>query len=792
MGTPLCDVRKLYKVLMGEINNSQLVVGASQKQEILKEVKGVLKHAVDRNLVRESFHSKRNAFDAWRQVVEITFAVCPADMIPVDKKQAILMEILNQLMPRITDEDALPELASAVAGTVLSLMANFWFTCTQIDSMKNPNEISVISMETVCAIFPGLVEGIIAVGSGQARTRANLYGAFLYYIQIGQMYNSITKEGEEEGGIFGKQNKETWETKTMQTLYKYGDSFLDIVAKDMCQGTCIARMMAMSTMDAIASLDWKHKYLMLMTSRGYLRVLVDQLLEEDAELQSVLSLQPQSMKPLYLFESKMSFLAKVASTDYGAQTLLQFGLISRLTECQFLDFHVEKPTLLTNTNTMGYTHSEDPFLPSLLERYSKIFSSFARLILAFLSSVGIQHQVAISQIQNLVMNHEDLFNTILNDSGESHSMTSLKQLSLAIAIVSLLPITDKRDDAWEMLTEEQRAWRSFMNRIHRLMLSLLNKYSITACKKIMNQTLQAENLDSSMITSPSANQMSVTALETQNALLQIRSRVLTFCKNVISSQGLSGPYARVMFAPSFTDNVGQETRLITGKPVSKKQLPNLSLIVGDLKSCPSQLSKCLEHLKVLDRKIDSLQDLPSDELREIISQESESERLPFHQRQVVALRILRKLRELRQNQANLLSYIIEHSVYILWRHIDYYYLHCVPTDGSFMVSDTSRSNHSRARHLNATDSSFSSPLRSTTSAVTATLSANQSRLDQTLPTAVDKDEINDLKAETPKILTDKLWQSILEADKVHVSSRSRLSFLSSLVRRLQSIVKLNS
>ena len=50
-------------------------------------------------------------------------------------------------------------------------------------------------MEAVCAIFPGLVEGIIAVGSGQARTRANLYGAFLYYIQIGQMYNSITKEG---------------------------------------------------------------------------------------------------------------------------------------------------------------------------------------------------------------------------------------------------------------------------------------------------------------------------------------------------------------------------------------------------------------------------------------------------------------------------------------------------------------------------------------------------------------------------------------------------------------------
>jgi len=90
----------------------------------------------------------------------------------------------------------------------------------------------------------------------------------------------------------------------------------------------------------------------------------------------------------------------VTSSEYGAQALLQSGLISRLTECQFLDFHVEKPTLLSNsTTTMGYTHVQDPFLPSLLERYSKIFCSFARLMLSFLSSVGIQHQVAIGQVR---------------------------------------------------------------------------------------------------------------------------------------------------------------------------------------------------------------------------------------------------------------------------------------------------------------------------------------------------------------------------------------------------------
>lgn len=43
-------------------------------------------------------------------------------------------------------------------------------------------------------------------------------------------------------GIFGKQVKESWETSTMEILSKYGESLLDIVAKDSCQGPCIARV----------------------------------------------------------------------------------------------------------------------------------------------------------------------------------------------------------------------------------------------------------------------------------------------------------------------------------------------------------------------------------------------------------------------------------------------------------------------------------------------------------------------------------------------------------------------
>ncbi|XP_057313200.1 nuclear pore complex protein Nup205-like isoform X1 [Hydractinia symbiolongicarpus] len=792
MGVVLCNVKKLFRILMNEMSNSQLAVTAVQKQQIFQEVKSVLRHAVDRNVVRESFHSKQSSFDAWRQVVEVTFAVCPEDVIQVDKKQFILTELLHALIPMINDEDNLPELTSAMGGTILSLMANLWFTVTQMDSVSSATDNVGISLSSLASIFSGIIEAIVASGGGQPRVRANLYGAFLYYIQIGQTYASITTEGISDS-IFGLQSKENWETNALEILNKYGEAFLDVVAKDTCQGPCISRMMGMSVLDAIASLDWKHKYLMMMSSHGHLRVLIDQLLDDDIELTSVLSVQPQSMKPLYLFESKMAFLAKVASTDYGAQILLQVGLISRLTECQFLDFHVSKPAMLSNA-TLHYSQVYDPFLPSLPERYSKIFSAFAKLILSFLSSVGVQHQIAIAQIQTLIMSHKDVIQDILQDNMAVHSINSLKQLSLTIAIISVLPITDRKDDALEILTDDQRQWRTFMNRIQRLMLALLNKYSSSTIEKQTEEILGDNAHDVTTKSSP----LNVTALETRNTLLQIRTRILTFCKNIISSQGLSGPYFRALFGPTFSDAGEHETRLITGKPVSTKQLSSLSVLVRELKDYPETLKKSSQHLKVLQRKIDSISDMSHDELKEILSQEEDTERLPYQQRHIVVKRILRKLQDLREAEASFISYIVEHVIYMLWRHIDYYYIHCIPTEESFLEPDLSRTGYtSRARRL--TDGSFTSFMGnvSNTSKYERTLHGRTLESETTLhgsklKSGTSQEDIKELKIEAATILTDSLWKKILESDQSHGKGRSRLSFSAALVRRLQGLIKLNS
>lgn len=53
--------------------------------------------------------------------------------------------------------------------------------------------------------------------------------------------------------------------------------------------------------------------------------------------------------------------------------------------------------------------------------------------------------------------------------------------------------------------------------------------------------------------------------------------------------------------------------------VSTKQLSSLSILVRELKDYPETLKKSSQHLKVLQRKIDSISDMSHDELKEVFS-----------------------------------------------------------------------------------------------------------------------------------------------------------------------------
>ena len=65
------------------------------------------------------------------------------------------------------------------------------------------------------------------------------------------------------------------------------------------------QMLALALLDAVISVDWHHHWLQFLVRHGYLRHLIDSLVQEDEMLQMALQPNPEPLRALYIYESKM-------------------------------------------------------------------------------------------------------------------------------------------------------------------------------------------------------------------------------------------------------------------------------------------------------------------------------------------------------------------------------------------------------------------------------------------------------------------------------------------------------
>ena len=69
-------------------------------------------------------------------------------------------------------------------------------------------------------------------------------------------------------------------------------------------------MLALSCLNKLIELDPYTSWVSFLSSRGYLKYLIDSLLDSERKLLSVLETVPATLCPLYLYESKMVSRAK--------------------------------------------------------------------------------------------------------------------------------------------------------------------------------------------------------------------------------------------------------------------------------------------------------------------------------------------------------------------------------------------------------------------------------------------------------------------------------------------------
>ncbi|KAE8296562.1 Nuclear pore complex protein Nup205 [Larimichthys crocea] len=713
-GHTVCNVKLLHRVLVAEVNALQGMAAIGQRPLLMEEVNSILQQVVERNRVRRSLSAKRHALRSWRSLVETLLTACPADLIPADDRQLIIRDLLLDLHDKVLSEDAAGELMPIVAGAVFTLTAHLSHCWTSSFVLEADTSVCVLTCTALCCTTFKFAQKPDEPDTLQTAGKA--------------MWERLT--APEDG--FSKLQREN-----LAIIESYGKALMEVVCRDACDGHEISRMLALAVLDRILSIDRQNQWLVYLCNSGYLRSLVESLRQDDAALQSLLTPQPPLLKPLYIYESKMALLTRVAKTGQGAVELLRCGLVAQLIECQVFD-------MVPDSDAHRVMRDPSGFIPSPMDRYRQILLPTLRLFQVILTSTTMNHQQGAAQVLQWLIVHADTIQSLLRC--QELSMGVLQELSLLTGIISKTALPGALESGGEVNSAALLEFQGHINRFQRLCLSLLGRLAGSERERLLKQAEISAPGDSA----DKREEMEV-------AMQQV-------CANIMDPSG-SEPAGR---------DGGRADLSSTMPSMAYSRAPSLGLVLYLLKNSAADFFRFHQSHRQSLGKLQSLDQLPPEELKELcqglVSGPGGVEKISSVQRSLLAKRRLVQLINNRAKLLALCSYVIETCLFVLWRHLEYYLLHCTPTDPKDSLLPGASFYRSRLA-----DDSFGGLQAS------GGRSFGLSRVSQ--------QDLDLLKSDMAAGFGEVLQRKLLEVEGLYSQVRSRYTFIQALVRRIRGLLR---
>uniref|UniRef100_A0A2K6V1B0 Nucleoporin 205 n=1 Tax=Saimiri boliviensis boliviensis TaxID=39432 RepID=A0A2K6V1B0_SAIBB len=789
-GQTVCNVKLLHRVLVAEVNALQGMAAIGQRPLLMEEISTVLQYVVGRNKLLQCLHAKRHALESWRQLVEIILTACPQDLIQAEDRQLIIRDILQDVHDKILDDEAAQELMPVVAGAVFTLTAHlsqavrteqkqtlvsgpgdahYAFMLDSSFTSPVPAENPLVGFASIGdsslhIILKKLLDFILKTGGGFQRVRTHLYGSLLYYLQIAQrpdepdtleaakktMWERLTAPED----VFSKLQREN-----IAIIESYGAALMEVVCRDACDGHEIGRMLALALLDRIVSVDKQQQWLLYVSNSGYLKVLVDSLVEDDRTLQSLLTPQPPLLKALYTYESKMAFLTRVAKIQQGALELLRSGVIVRLAQCQVYDMRPE-----TDPQSMFGMRDPPMFIPTPVDRYRQILLPALQLCQVILTSSMAQHLQAAGQVLQFLISHSDTIQAILRC--QDVSAGSLQELALLTGIISKAALPGILSELDVDVNEGSlMELQGHIGRFQRQCLGLLSRFG--GSDRLRQFKFQDDNVEGDKVSKKD---------EIELAMQQICANVMEYCQSLMLQSSPTFQHAVCLFTPSLSETVNRDgPRQDTQAPVVPYwRLPGLGIIVYLLKQSANDFFSYYDSHRQSVSKLQNVEQLPPDEIKELCQSVMPAgvDKISTAQKYVLARRRLVKVIN---NRAKLLCsfnlIIIETCLFILWRHLEYYLLHCMPTDSQdslFASRNLFKSRRLQDSFGSETNLDFRSGLA-----------------------IVSQHDLDQLQADAINAFGESLQKKLLDIEGLYSKVRSRYSFIQALVRRIRGLLRIS-
>ncbi|XP_014480279.1 PREDICTED: nuclear pore complex protein Nup205 [Dinoponera quadriceps] len=660
MGGPrLIDIRKLHSLITEELTVTQSSATATQRKLMQQEVKSILGHALKKNQTKVLSYATVKFVEGWCQTTEILFSVATNQQLPATQRQNLLLNLSHDLLQKMTSCEALSEIKTLVSGTVLMLLVNLRNNfMIRSDNELVPSSPSNTTMMKI--ILSHILQWIVNAGASSQKVVTHLYAALLNFLSIvgleksehvGTLDATYVSQLDNTLNRLMPLQERSQRYATIQVINSFGNQLMDILCHNCSGGHDVCKMLALSCLDKILELDCENAWMVYLASRGYLKHMIDSLLESDNLLRCILQPEPQTLRPLYLYEAKMAIFCRMASTRLGAESLLENKILSCMSSMCVFDQHPDVH--------VGFEGGDYSFIPSVGQRYQQIFLPALYLCDALFTTLGTENQSCAVQVCGFLQSHRDTVEMALRNASSHANVFFLKEIACLTGVIS----RSANIDMYRLVDEElakadiddyklenstgMRELRAHLYRLQKLMLSLLYKFQLQSIP-VNHNYQQAE-----------ANRKYISCI-------QIIANVMLYTRNQMQHSCMDQKIRNVLFDPHLTPKLG-------GRQDKMKDASggmHLGTIVEQLVSVTNLLHTELSHIDSLIKKAQMVADMSTAELKKYMSEE-EVELDIGKQRMLVEQRLNRWVRDKRLS-IKYCSLIIEHTLYILWSHLDFY------------------------------------------------------------------------------------------------------------------------
>lgn len=219
----------------------------------------------------------------------------------------------------------------------------------------------------------------------------------------------------------------------VEVFTSFGDKLIDILCHDCISGQDICKMLSLACIDSLLHLDSMTNFINFISKRGYLAHLIDSLYKSDTHLCEVLTSFPNNMRALYVYESKMAMLSRVASTHIGAELLVEDKLLGVLSSMKVYDLH---PDFQINYQQQNSAMEDDTFVPAVDKRFQQILFPALNICDVILSTLGVANRSAVSQIIHFLLSHGDMIEIVLRAGTPFMNLGMLQELSAITGLIA--------------------------------------------------------------------------------------------------------------------------------------------------------------------------------------------------------------------------------------------------------------------------------------------------------------------------------------------------------------------